>query len=95
MALNESRKNAVWISQVKLGQTADQVRGIMHKGPESTTARILQDGTNEEVWNYLTDYGNDTNTTITFRNGKVVELTQTKWLGNGKFDEPRTFQKPN
>ncbi len=84
-ALGESRKNRIWISQVKLGQTEDQVRAIMHKGPESTNSRVLPDGTNEEVWNYLTDYENDINTSITFRNGKVVELTQMPWLGNGKF----------
>lgn len=93
-ALEASRWNAASIADVKLGQTSDEVRAVLHKGPESTATRVLLDGTNEEVWNYLTDYDNDMNTSITFRNGKVVELAQTKWLGNGKFDEPINLVGP-
>ncbi|MCU1227853.1 MAG: hypothetical protein JWO97_737 [Acidobacteria bacterium] len=90
-AWTASEHNKLWIRQVKLGQTDSEVLVAMHTSPESTSARTLQDGTIEQTWNYLTDYDNDTNTTITFRNGRVVEITQTAWLGNGAFGFGRTM----
>jgi|SRR6266849_2617486 len=90
-AIHEATKNATWISGVKLGQSQAEVGKIMHKGPESTSVKTLPDGTLEESWNYLTDYANDKNTTIVFRNGAAIEISQTKWLGNGTFNEPRTM----
>lgn len=77
--------NATYIGQVKIGQTMDQVRTEMHKGPESQNVTTLPDGTLETVWNYVTDYDADTNTSITFRGDKVTAINQTRWLGNGEF----------
>lgn len=84
-ALNVSRRNAINISDVKLGQTPDQVQVIMKHPPESRDVRTLPDGSSEESWNYLTDYNNDSNTTLLFRNGRLMEITHTRWLGNGTF----------
>jgi hypothetical protein len=87
-ALNASVSNKLWIGQVQIGQTMDEVRHIMHKGPESQNVATLPDGTTETVWNYVTDYGNDTNTSITFRGNRVAAINQTPWLGNGDFSQP-------
>jgi hypothetical protein len=84
-ALNVSRRNAINITDVKLGQTIDQVQATMKHPPESRDVRTLPDGSTEESWNYLTDYDNDTNTTLLFRNGRLAEITHTRWLGNGIF----------
>jgi hypothetical protein len=86
-ALNASRSNKLFIGQVQIGQTMEQVRSEMHKGPESRNVTTLPDGTVETVWNYVTDYEADTNTSITFRGDKVTAINQTKWLGNGEFSE--------
>jgi major membrane immunogen (membrane-anchored lipoprotein) len=84
-ALNASMSNKLFIGQVQIGQTMDQVRHEMHKGPESQNVSTLPDGAVDTVWNYVTDYGNDINTSITFRDGKVTAINQTHWLGNGNF----------
>jgi major membrane immunogen (membrane-anchored lipoprotein) len=84
-ALTASHSDRMFISGVKIGQAIDEVRAMMHKGPESQSVTALPDGTVETTWNYLTDYESDTNTTITFRNGKVTAINQTRWLGNGDF----------
>jgi hypothetical protein len=84
-AKNAAASNKVFIGQVKIGQTMEQVRIEMHKGPESQNVSTLPDGTVETVWNYVTDYDSDTNTSITFRGDKVTAINQTRWLGNGDF----------
>ena len=84
-AMHAAPANAANIGQVKIGQTMEQVRAEMHKGPESQNVATLPDGTIETVWNYVTDYGADTNTSITFHGDKVTAITQTRWLGNGDF----------
>lgn len=84
-ALDASQSNRLFINQVAMGQTMDQVRIEMHKGPESQNVTTLGDGTIETVWNYVTDYNADTNTSITFHGDKVSGINQTRWLGNGDF----------
>jgi hypothetical protein len=84
-ALRVSGMNAVNITGVHLGQTAAEVKRVMRHEPESREVKTLPDGTSEERWNYLTDYNNDTNTTLVFRGGVLVEVGHEKWLGNGNF----------
>jgi hypothetical protein len=86
-AMHAADPNRAVIGQVQIGQTMDQVRMEMHKGPESQSITTLPDGTLETVWNYLTDYAADTNTSITFRGDKVIAINQTRWLGNGDFSK--------
>jgi hypothetical protein len=85
-ALKASKQNQARISGVALNQTTDQVTKIMGKAPESISQRVLDNGTHEVVWYYLTDYDAETNAAITFHNGKVVGITQSRWLGNGVFE---------
>jgi hypothetical protein len=84
-ALKASKANKSAIASVQLGQGTDLVKTIMRTGPESTAARLLDNGVHEEVWYYLTDYESDTNTAITFHNGKVVAIGASRWLGDGNF----------
>jgi outer membrane protein assembly factor BamE (lipoprotein component of BamABCDE complex) len=84
-AFEASKVNKVAIVNVKLGQTMDQVRATMGKPPESTAERLLDNGDRETTWNYLTDYHSETDTAITFRNGKVVSIAPAKWSGCGDF----------
>jgi hypothetical protein len=84
-AFEASKVNKVSIVNVKLGQTMDQVQAIMGRPPESTAERVLDSGDHEIIWNYLTDYDSETNTSITFRKGRAVSIAPTKWLGNGTF----------
>src|SRR5437588_177791 len=84
-ALRMSDQNRIYIQLVKLGQTTDEVQNVMRHQPESRDIKTLPDGTIEETWNYLTDYGNDTNTSLVFRSGKLAEIQHTRWLGNGTF----------
>jgi hypothetical protein len=89
-ALYASRDNAVLIKSVRIGQTMDEVRAAMHKGPESQSERVLPDGTREAVWNYVTDYKSDSNTAITFWAGKVSAIDHTRWAGEGDFSHRGT-----
>jgi len=88
-AFEASKVNKVAIVNVKLGQTMEQVRAIMGRPPESTAESLLDDGAHQTTWNYLTDYHNETNTAITFRNGKVVSIAPARWLGNGNFPQKK------
>ncbi len=84
-AMHAAVQNRVYIGQVQIGQSMDQVKTEMHKGPESQNVTTLPDGAVESVWNYVTDYAADTNTSITFHGDKVTAINQTRWLGNGDF----------
>ncbi len=84
-AYDASFANKAVIGSIHLGQSMEQVQAIMGKAPESVDARLLENGVSETVWYYLTDYGNETNTAITFHNDKVVAIATSKWLGNGTF----------
>ena len=73
-----------WIDRVF--RAAEQSGAAILATPvTSTLKRSRPDGTIEETWNYLTDYGNDTNTSLVFRSGKLAEIQHTRWLGNGTF----------
>jgi hypothetical protein len=69
------------IRNVALGQTMYEVRSIMKADPETRTRRLLADGRNQEDWGYVTDYGNDVITQVSFTDRKVTEIRQTAWRG--------------
>lgn len=87
-AFEASKVNQAAIGNVKLGQTMDQVKSIMGT-PESSDQRLLENGVPENTWYYLTDYRAETNTAITFLNGKAVSIVPTRWLGNGTFSKKK------
>ena len=84
-ALKASKQNQARIGGVSLNQTMDQVSKVMGKPAESVSQRMLENGDREATWYYLTSYDDEINTAVTFRNGRVVEITQSPWLGNGNF----------
>ena len=62
-------ENLSVIGKVNLGQSLKEVREIMGKDPEHRQV------TNEsETWEYITSYACLRFTTITFKNGVVVEI---------------------
>lgn len=63
--------NSIYIENVKVGQTQDEVRGVMRKAPER---REASEGT--ETWVYHTDYRYRLWTAIVFRGGRVTEIKQ-------------------
>jgi len=82
-ACQRAADNALAISQVKMGQTIEQVSKIMGRGPDR------REGTTEaESWSYLTDYDAELMTTIVFRQGVVTEIKQTKWLPEEDQEKP-------
>jgi hypothetical protein len=63
--------NAVHLADVRIGQTQDEVRKIMQKGPEQ------REGTaDSETWLYHTDYRNRIWTRLVFKQGRVAEIKQ-------------------
>jgi hypothetical protein len=84
-AFEASKVNKSAIGNIHLEQSFDQVKAIMGSPPESTAVRLLDNGVHETVWYYLTDYEGETNTAITFHNGKVVAIAASQWLGDGTF----------
>lgn len=87
-ALSASTYNRSAILNIRLGQSMTEVQRVMGKAPESQTSKLLDNGEQEVRWYYLTDYVNEINTEITFRNNRVVEMKPTQWLGNGAFVVP-------
>lgn len=71
--------NARVISQVKLGQTQDQVHAIMRHDPERQQALISPDGKKIETWSYITDYQAELMTTLTFTEGTLTAIGQAPW----------------
>lgn len=68
--------NSVYIANVRIGQTQDEVQSIMRKGPQQREATE-----DSESWLYHTDYRNRLWTRILFKKGRVVEV--------GRFDMRR------
>ncbi len=88
-AFNASMYNRSMITGVRLGQSMAEVQQAMGKPPESQASKLLGRGEQEVRWYYLTDYDSETNTEITFRQGRVVEIRATPWLGDGNFQQPK------
>lgn len=88
-AFNASTYNRSAIGGVRLGQSMAEVQQAMGKPPESQASKALGRGETEVRWYYLTDYASETNTEITFRQGRVVEIRATPWLGDGAFVAPQ------
>lgn len=63
--------NSVFMGDVRIGQTQDEVRSIMRKGPEQREA-----AEDSESWLYHTDYRNRMWTRLVFKQGRVVEIKQ-------------------
>ena len=82
-----AKQNHDRISRITLNQSIDEVIKIMGKGPESITQRLLENGTPEIIWYYLTDRSNEINTTISFRNRRVSSINRSSWEGDGDFSE--------
>lgn len=68
----DARANAQLIGQVKIGQSSEEVRKIMQKGPQRREASEAI-----ESWSYFTDYDQDLFTTIIFKNNIVTEIKMT------------------
>jgi hypothetical protein len=66
--------NATVINQVQPGQSKEQVRAIMRHDAERREITG-----NSETWLYITDYGSELMTAITFTDGKVTGLKQAPW----------------
>jgi len=64
-----AHENSVAIGTVQVGQSIDEVRGIMGKDPDRRDATAAT-----ESWSYLTDYEGNLRTTIVFERGKVVKI---------------------
>jgi hypothetical protein len=63
--------NSVHMGDVRIGQTQDEVRSTMRKGPEQREATE-----DSESWLYHTDYRNRLWTRLTFKQGRVAEIKQ-------------------
>ena len=68
----DATANAQVIWQVKIGQTTEEVRKIMQKGPQRREATEAM-----ETWSYFTDYDQDLFTTIIFKDDLVTEIKVT------------------
>ena len=66
------------IGGVQLGQSKQEVLGIMSHEPERREA-LMEGGTAVERWNYLTDYDLELTTMIEFHDGIALAITQTPW----------------
>ena len=68
--------NRQHVAQLQIGQSTDEVRSIMGP-PERRNARLRYDGKTVEEWSYFTDAALKRDTTLTFLDGKVVEIRTT------------------
>jgi hypothetical protein len=75
-----AEENRGRLNEVRIGQTMDEVRALMHKPPEKREVRIRFDGKQIEFWSYVTDYARKLDSTITFIDGRVAEIRATTWL---------------
>jgi hypothetical protein len=86
------------IRGVVLGQTMYQIRQVMKADPQTRTRRVTPDGHNQEEWGYVTDYGNDVITQITFTDRMVTEIRQMAWRGeyaSGTISPGEDLRTPN
>lgn len=63
--------NSVYIADIRIGQTLDEVRSIMRNGPQQREATE-----DSESWLFHTDYRNRLWTRVVFKKGRVVEIKQ-------------------
>lgn len=70
-ACERAAANSSVIGNVNLGNTLNEVREIMGKGPEQ---RKANSNDNMESWGYRTSYNGNRYTTILFKNGLVIEI---------------------
>jgi hypothetical protein len=75
---DRARTNQQHINQIQIGQSSSEVRTIMDP-PERREGRLRYDGKTVEEWAYATDAALKRDTTITFLDGKVVEIRTTPW----------------
>lgn len=68
-ACQSAAENSSAIGNVNLGQSTEEVREIMGKGPERREA-----DKDTEKWGYLTNYRGYLYTYITFKNNAVVKI---------------------
>jgi hypothetical protein len=62
-------ENAELAANVRIGQTAEEVRGVMKTHPDRRTGTATS-----EVWMWLTDYARQQMTAFVFVDGKVSEI---------------------
>jgi hypothetical protein len=62
-------ENAALAANVRIGQTAEEVRGVMKTHPDRRTGTATS-----EVWMWLTDYARQQMTAFVFVDGKVSEI---------------------
>lgn len=77
---HEAAENHAHAAALRVGQTTDEVRGIMQKDPERRDVRRRFDGKVVEVWSYATDYVRRLDTSITFVDGRVEEIKTLPWF---------------
>ena len=62
-------ENAALAANVRIGQTTEEVRGVMKTHPDRRTGTATS-----EVWMWLTDYTRKQMTAFVFVDGKVTEI---------------------
>ncbi len=68
-ACERAAENAALAANVRIGQTAEEVRGLMKTHPDRRTGTATS-----EVWMWLTDYARQQMTAFVFVDGKVTEI---------------------
>jgi len=79
MQWQRAEENRVRVDRITVGQTLDEVRAIMGKGPEKREVRARFDGKTVELWSFVTDYARRVDSTIIFVDGRVQEIRATTW----------------
>lgn len=77
---NRGETNRQHINEIRVGQTLAEVRVIMGKDAEKREVRARFDGKTVEFWSYVTDYARRLDSTITFVDGRVQEISATPWM---------------
>jgi len=68
-ACERAAENAALAANVSIGQTEEEVRGVMKTHPDRRTGTATS-----EVWMWLTDYAGQQMTAFVFVDGKVSEI---------------------
>lgn len=74
---DRSVQNRAHVDGLALGQSIQQVRGIM--GPPQRREAVRTVRGDEEIWGYLVDYHHSRMETVTFVDGKVIEIREEPW----------------
>jgi hypothetical protein len=76
---DRAERNRALVSQIQIGQTPAEVRSLMGREGDKRDVRQRFDGKTVEMWSYTTDAARKLDTTITFVDGKVIEIRVTPW----------------